>query len=154
MTTARRFPVRCLRATSALLCTLCTLWPLPSALAASAAAQASAAVIVPVAVRAWLGVPVSVQDLLLARDAPAGPATGDLVVRVASGTTPAILRALPLWIGSAVESRQAFGVDIVPAASAALLARGPAAAVSVAAALPAGEGGDGEGPLVITVAFN
>lgn len=148
MTTARHTT---LGTTAAL---LCSLMPAGPAVGASATTQASAAVIVPVTVTAWLGVPVSVQDLLLAQDAPAGPATGALVPRVASATTPASLRALPVWIAAAVESRQAFGVDIVPTTGAALLARGPAAAVSVAAATPTGDGGDGEAPLVIIVAFN
>ncbi|WP_457422057.1 hypothetical protein [Roseateles sp. P5_E7] len=130
---------------------LCGLTPLMPAFAASTTAQAGATVVLPASVNAWLGVPVSVQDLLLAQDAPAGPATGGLVPRVASASTPAILRALPVWIGAAIESRQAFGIDIVPAAGASLLARGPAAAVSVASAAT---GGDGEAPLVITVAFN
>lgn len=148
MTKTAPHPARCaLRAAVGL---LCGLTPLAPALGASATAQASASVVVPVQVNAWLGVPVSVQDLLLAQSAPAGPATGALVARVASATTPTLLRALPLWIAAAVETRQAFGSDIVPAASAAVLAQGPAAAVSIA---EAGSGG-GEMPLVITVAFN
>jgi len=112
--------------------------------AGAATATASAAVVVPVPVEAWLGVPVAVQDLLLAQGAPAGPATGALVPRVPGATTPAALLALPAWITAAVESRQAFGMEI---AGSALLPRGPAAAVSVASA-------EGEAPLVITVAFN
>ncbi|MGM9480992.1 hypothetical protein ACS5PN_07360 [Roseateles sp. NT4] len=132
---------------------LCTLTPLAPALAATAAAQASATVVVPVTVNAWLGVPISVQDLLLARDAPAGPATGALVPRVVSATTPAALRALPAWITAAVESRQAFGTEIIAATGSALLPRGPAAAISIGAAGSDADG-DGEPPLIITVAFN
>ena len=133
------------------------LMPSGAALAAGAAATASAVVLVPVSVNAWLGVPVSVLELLLAQDAPPGPATGALVPRVASPTTSALLRPLPVWVATAVEGRQAFGVDIVPAAGTALLARGPAAAVSVAsgsAGVPGGNVGEADGPLVITVAFN
>lgn len=144
MTTARQLA---LRAAAGL---LCALLPLASALAATASAQAGATVIVPVPVNAWLGAPVSVQDLLLAHDAPPGPATGDLVTRVPSPTTPAQLLARPAWIAQTLDGRQAFGIDSVPPAAAALLPRGPAAAVSVAAA----DGGDGDAPLVITVAFN
>ena len=124
-------------------------WLCAPALAATATAQASATVVVPAPVNDWLGVPVSVQDLLLAQNAPAGPATGNLVPHVPGATIPAILRLPPAWIASAVDSRQGFGIDF--AAGAALLPRGPAAAVSVAAA---GTGGDGDAPLVITVAFN
>jgi len=139
MTTARQYA---LYVAAGLLCT--------PALAATSSAQAGATVIVPAPVNAWLGVPVSVQDLLLAHDAPSGPATGDLVTRVLSPTTPAQLLARPAWIAQTLDARQAFGIDTVPAAAAALLPRGPAAAVSVAAA----GGGDGDAPLVITVAFN
>lgn len=146
MTTARH------RAQYALL--LCTLLPLGPVLAASATAQASAMVVEAVPVRAWLGVPVSVQDLLLTQNAPAGPATGALVPRVPSALPPAVLRALPAWFAGAIEARQAFGMDIGSSAGAALLPRGPAAAVSVAAATPLGDNGDGDAPLVIIVAFN
>lgn len=145
MTTARHY-AWC--ATAGLLCGLTPWMP---AFAASTTVQASATVVLPASVNAWLGVPVSVEALLLAQNAAAGPATGALVPRVASGTTPAVLRALPLWIAAAVETRQPFGIDTVPAPGAALLASGPAAAVSVGAG---GTGGDGEAPLVITVAFN
>lgn len=148
MTTARQYKLSALCAAAGL---LCSLTPRAPALAASATAQAGAVVVLPASVNAWLGVPVSVQDLLLAQAAPAGPATGALVPRVASAMPPALLRALPVWIAAAVESRQAFGIDTVSAAGAALLPRGPAAAVSVASAAT---GGDGEAPLVITVAFN
>lgn len=130
---------------------LCALTPLAPAFAASASAQASAMVVVPVAVSAWLGVPVNVQDLLLAHDAPAGPATGALVPRVPSAIPPTALRALPAWITAAVESRQAFGMEIIAASGSALLPRGPAAAISFGAA---GGAGEDEPPLVITVAFN
>ncbi|HEY8876426.1 MAG TPA: hypothetical protein VIN03_02610 [Roseateles sp.] len=130
---------------------LCAFTPLAPALAASASAQAGAVVVAPVVVSDWLGVPVSVQDLFLAQNAPAGPATGALVPRVPSATTPAVLRAMPVWIASAVESRQAFGTEIVAATGSALLPAGPAAAVSLASN---GPGGDNEGPLVITIAFN
>ena len=133
---------------------LCALMPPDAARAASAAAQASAMVVEAVPVRAWLGVPVSVQDLLLAQSAPAGPATGGLVPRVPGATPPAVLRALPTWFAGAVEARQAFGMEIASSAGAALLPRGPAAAVSVAAAAPQGGNGEGDWPLVITVAFN
>ena len=130
---------------------LCALTPLAPALAATASAQASAVVVVPVAVSAWLGVPINVQDLLLAQNAPVGPATGALVPRVASATTPAELRALPQWITAAVESRQVFGMEMITATGSALLPRGPAAAVSLASG---GTGDVGETPLIITVAFN
>ncbi|MDR7268175.1 di/tricarboxylate transporter [Pelomonas saccharophila] len=130
---------------------LCALTPLAPALAATASAQASAVVVVPVAVSAWLGVPINVQDLLLAQNAPAGPGTGALVPRVVSATTPTVLRALPIWIAAAVESRQAFGMEMVAATGSALPPRGPAAAISFGAA---GNDGDGEPPLTITVAFN
>lgn len=113
----------------------------------SALAQAGARVVEPVAITAWLGTPVSVQDLLLARDAPAGPATGDLVPRTPAAGPPPLLPRLPAaTILGAVESRTPFAVDM--AQSPALLARGPAAAVSAAA------DHDGDSPLVITVAFN
>ncbi len=130
---------------------LCAFTPLVPALAATSSAQASATVVVPVTVTAWLGVPINVQDLLRAQDAPAGPATGALVPRIVSPTTPAALRALPLWITAAMESRQAFGMEIVAATGSALLPGGPAAAISFGAA---GSDGDDEPPLVITVAFN
>ena len=130
---------------------LCALTPLAPALAATASAQASAVVVVPVAVSAWLGVPINVQELLLAQDGPAGPATGAQVPRVASAVPPAALRALPVWITAAVESRQAFGTEIVAATGSALLPAGPAAAVSLASAA---SGNDDEPPLIITVAFN
>lgn len=133
---------------------LCALTPLAPALAASASAHAGAVVVTPVVVNDWLGVPVSVQDLLLAQDAPAGPATGALVPRVASATTPSALRALPVWIASAVESRQAFGTEIVGATGSALLPAGPAAAVSLASTSTGGTGTEADGPLVITIAFN
>ncbi|MDR7331857.1 hypothetical protein [Roseateles asaccharophilus] len=113
----------------------------------SAMAQASARVVEPVAITAWLGTPVSVQDLLLARDAPAGPATGDLVPRMPAASPPPPLPRLPAaTILGAVESRSPFAIDM--AQSAGSLARGPAAAVSAAA------DHDGDSPLVITVAFN
>ncbi|MBI3349287.1 MAG: hypothetical protein HY020_19010 [Burkholderiales bacterium] len=142
----KRRPVFCRSVLPALLWALVSA---PPAGAASATAQAGAAVIEPVTVVAWLGVPISVQDLLLALDASAGPATGARVARVPGASPPASLRALPLWIAGALEARQAFGIDMVAAAATALLPRGPAAAVSAAAT-----GGDGEGPLIVTVAFN
>lgn len=120
------------------------------ATAAGALAQAGAHVVEAVPVSAWLGVPVSVQDLLGALDAPAGPATGGLVARV-PGPPPPLPRLLPPRVDGALESRQSFGIDALPSAGAALLPRGPAAAVSIAAAAGAG---DAAGPLVITIAFN
>jgi hypothetical protein len=112
-----------------------------------ALARASASVVEPVAVTAWLGAPVSVQDLLQARDAPAGPATGALVPRVPATGTPPLPPRLPMaLIVGAVESRSAFGLDL--AQDAGLLARGPAASV-IAAPDHAGDS-----PLVITVSFN
>jgi hypothetical protein len=133
---------------------LCALAPPAPALAASASARASAVVVTPVVVNDWLGVPVSVQDLLLAQEAPASPATGALVPRVTSPTTPAALRALPAWIAAAVESRQPFGTEIVAATGSALLPAGPAAAVSLASGGSDGAGDEAEGPLIITIAFN
>lgn len=118
--------------------------------AASAIAQAGANVVEAVPVSAWLGAPVSVEALLSMLDAPAGPGTGGLVSRV-PGPPPPMPRLLPLRIDGAVESRQPFGVDAVPSPGAALLPRGPAAAVSIASA---GAGGDIAGPLVIIIAFN
>jgi len=123
--------------------------PAPT-LAAGAAARASVNVVEAVRVNAWLGVPVSVQDLLLAQNAPAGPGTGALVPRVPGPTPPAALRLLPPWITGALDARESFGIDLVPAPDAAMLPRGLAAAVS-AEAVDAGDGGP---PLVITVAFN
>lgn len=118
-----------------------------AARSSDARAQASANVVEPVAISAWLGAPVSVQDLLQVRDAPAGPATGALVPRLPAVSPPAPLPRLPAaLILGALESRAPFAVDM--AQSAGLLARGPAAAVSAAA------DHDGDSPLVITVAFN
>lgn len=112
-----------------------------------ALARASATVVEPVAVTAWLGAPVSVQDLLAARDAPAGPATGSLVPRVPANAAPPLPPRLPMaLILGAVESRAAFGLDL--ALDPGLLARGPAAAVVAAPEH------DGDSPLVITVSFN
>jgi hypothetical protein len=139
----------------------------PPALAAGATARASATVVEAVKVNAWLGVPVNVQDLLLAANAPAGPGTGALVPRLpgplppeagcpwlpeAQRPPPPEVQCLrPTWIASALDARQAFGIDSVPSPEAALLPRGLAAAVSAAAG---DSGGDGGPPLVITVAFN
>lgn len=128
------------------------LWVLvstPPAGAASATAQAGANVVEAVPVIAWLGVPISVQDLLLALNAPAGPGTGARVARVPGAAAPTSPRTLPIWFTGALEARQAFGIDMAATGGAALLPRGPAAAVSAAAT-----GGDGEGPLIVTVAFN
>ncbi|MFN3304910.1 MAG: hypothetical protein ACK44A_14485 [Roseateles sp.] len=112
-----------------------------------AVAQARATVVEPVAVTAWLGAPVSVQDLLAARDAPAGPATGNLVPRVPAQAAPPLPPRLPMAvILGAVESRSTFGLDL--ALDPGLLARGPAAAVIAA------PDHDGDSPLVITVSFN
>ena len=115
--------------------------------APGATARASATVLEPVVVRSWLGVPVSVQELLSAHHAPAGPATGDLVPALpqVGAPPPQPLRPVQL-IAAAVESRTPFGIDIMQDAS--VLARGPAAAVS---AEPLAHDNS---PLVITVAFN
>ncbi len=118
-----------------------------AARSSDALARASATVVEPVAVTAWLGAPVSVHDLLAARDGPAGPATGALVPRVPANTAPPLPPRLPTaLILGAVESRSAFGLDLLQDAS--LLARGPAAA------LIAAPDHDGDSPLVITVSFN
>lgn len=118
---------------------------------AGATARATAVVVDPVPVSTWLGAPVSVQELLLALDGPAGPGTGARVPRVISTASPTAFRLLPAWIVGALDAKAGFGADIVPSASAALLPPGLAAAVS---AFSAATGGDGEAPLVITVAFN
>lgn len=118
--------------------------------AASATAQAGVNVVDAVPVSAWLGAPVSVQALLIALDAPAGTSTGALVSRL-PGLLPPVQRPMQLRIDGAVESRQPFGIDTVPSPGAALLPRGPAAAVSIASA---DAGGDAVGPLVIIIAFN
>lgn len=125
--------------------------PLTPALAAGAMARASAVVVEAVPVNAWLGNPVSVQDLLLALNAPAGPGTGALVPRLVVTAPPTAWRLLPGWIAGALDARAAFGIDSVPAPAAALLPPGLAASVS---AFSATTGGDGDAPLVITVAFN
>jgi hypothetical protein len=113
----------------------------------AATAHAAVTVLEPVTVNAWLGVPVGVYDLLLARDGPAGPATGDLVTHVPeTGAPPPLARLPAALVDSIVASRTPFSVDF--AQDAALLARGPAAAISAAV------DSDGSSPLVITVAFN
>ena len=138
-------PVALCASALALLCVL--LAAADAARGSAGTTQARATVVEPVAVMAWLGTPVSVQDLLLARDTPAGPATGGLVPRMPAASPPPPLPRLPAaTILGAVESRTPFAVDM--AQSAGLLARGPAAAVSAAA------DHDGDSPLVITVAFN
>ncbi|MEO6280632.1 hypothetical protein [Roseateles sp.] len=121
------------------------------ALAATGAARASAAVVEAVPINTWLGLAVSVQDLLRAQQAPAGPATGALVPRVPTGNPPSSMRLLPAWFAAALDAKSSFAIDIVPSAGSALLPRGMAAAVS---AFAAATGGDGDAPLVITVAFN
>lgn len=136
---------------SLLRCALLPLaWGLAAADAAPAAsgiAQASATVVQPVTVSDWLGAPVSVQDLLLAQQSPAGPMLGALVPRVATAAaTPTPTRVPLAWIAEVLEARTAFSVDMVPGAG--LLPAGPAATITAAA------NGDGETPLVITVAFN
>lgn len=104
-------------------------------------------VVEPVTVRAWLGVPVSVQGLLLAQQSPTGPAIGALVPRVpATGAPPDAPRVPLAWIADVLEARTAFAIDMVPGAG--LLPRGPAATITAAS------NGDAETPLVITVAFN
>lgn len=121
-----------------------------SALAESAAAHASATIVLPASVNAWLSVPVSVDALLQARDLPAGPATGALVPRAPAAPPPAP-NTSPQGVAAAVERRQAVGMSIGSPAAATLSPSGPAVAVSVAA----DSGSDrGEAPMVITVAFN
>lgn len=130
-----------------LLALLCALAAADMAAAASAGAQASATVLEPVTLNAWLGVPVSVQDLLAARQSPAGPMVGALVPRVpAAGAPPSPPRVPLAWIADVIEARTAFAIDMVPGAG--LLPAGPAATITAATS------GDGETPLVITVAFN
>lgn len=130
-----------------LLALLCSLVGANAAQAAGASAQASATVLEPVMVRAWLGVPVSVQDLLAAQQSPAGPMIGALVPRVPAADPPPTAPRVPLaWIADVIEARTAFAIDMVPGAG--LLPAGPAATITAAA------NGDGETPLVITVAFN
>ncbi len=130
-----------------LLALLCALAAADMASAASASAQASATVLEPVAVAAWLGVPVSVQDLLAARQSPAGPMVGARVPRVPEALPPPSPPRVSLaWIADVIEARTAFAIDMVPGAG--LLPAGPAATITAAA------NGDGETPLVITVAFN
>lgn len=115
--------------------------------APGALARASATVVEPVVVNAWLGTPASVQQWLVARDAPAGPAAGNQVLRAPDASAPPPEPRLPAaQIDAAVASRAPFAIDMM--ASAGLLARGPAAAVS------AEDDADGETALVITVAFN
>lgn len=129
-----------------LLALLCALAAADMATAASASAQASATVLQPVTVSAWLGVPVSVQDLLAARQSPAGPMVGALVPRVPEAAPPSPPRVPLAWIADVIEARTAFAIDMVPGAG--LLPAGPAATITAATS------GDGETPLVITVAFN
>ncbi len=142
-TATRRLRPSRTAAAVALLCGLLATGPVP---AASATGQASAAVVLPVPVNAWLGTPVSVQDLLLAQDAPAGPATGSLVPQVPAVAAPLQTRMPPAWIADVLDGRAAFSIDMVPGAG--LLPQGPAASISAAAH------SDGQTPLTITVAFN
>ncbi|MGQ3050153.1 MAG: hypothetical protein ACT6S0_00065 [Roseateles sp.] len=139
---------RALRVCAAMVCAL--LAP-GAALAAAAAARASATVVLPASVNAWLGVPVSVEALLQGRDLPAGPATGALVPR-SPAAPPPVLDASPQGIAAAIDGSQAAGMDAAAAAAATLSPSGPAVAVSVAA--DSGASGRREAPLVITVAFN
>lgn len=127
-----------------------------SAHAANAAAQAQAVIVEPASVVGTaLSAPVSVQDLLqLILDAPAGPATGALVPRINSPAAPGGARLVPLRLAGALDSRQAFGVDLVAGADAARLSAGLAAAVTAMPADASAPDQDGGPPLVITVAFN
>ncbi|RTL15053.1 MAG: hypothetical protein EKK52_21545 [Burkholderiales bacterium] len=118
---------------------------------AGATARATAVVVDALPVNSLLGSPVSVQELLLALNAPARPGSGPRVPRVLSTASPDAFRWLPAWIVGALDAKAAFGADIVPCTCAVLLSPGLAAAVS---AFSAATGGDGEAPLVITVAFN
>ena len=124
-----------------------------NALASGAVATASATVIAPTPVSSFLGAPVTVQDLLAAWHAAAGPQTGTMPLRL-----PALVPAL-----TEQEQQQAELADLTPEESgawseahgtrfdAALLQAGLAAAVSAISM----EGDEGHGALLfITVAFN